>query len=126
MKVLGNLIWFILGGFLAALLWLLAGLLLCATVLGIPFGVQCMKIAGFVMWPFGRYVIPGNFGVMGALGNIIWILCLGIVMSVTHLVLGLVFFITIIGIPFGLQHFKLAKLSLIPFGAQIQSKSEVL
>ena len=81
-----------------------------------------MKIAGFVLWPFGRDVRPGGFGVMGAIGNIIWVLLCGIVLCITHLIFGVLFCITVIGIPFGLQHFKMAKLALIPFGAEIVSK----
>ena len=119
MRFLGNLVWLVFGGFLTAVLWLLAGLLLCVTVIGIPFGVQCFKIAAFVLWPFGRDIAPGGFGVMGALGNVIWILVCGIELCIAHLIFGLALCITIIGIPFGLQHFKLAMLALIPFGAQI-------
>ncbi|MCL1874088.1 MAG: YccF domain-containing protein [Clostridiales bacterium] len=122
MRFLGNLLWLILGGIVAALIWAVIGLLLCVTIIGIPFGLQCLKIAGFVMWPFGRDVTLGKFGLMGALGNIIWILICGIELCLTHLVFGLLLCITIVGIPFGLQHFKLAKLALIPFGAQIHSK----
>jgi len=123
MNFIGNLFWLLLGGFILALFWVIIGLLLCVTIIGIPFGVQCMKIAGFVLWPFGREVIPGGFGVMGALGNIIWILVCGIGLCVMHLAFGAVLFITIVGIPFGIQHFKLARLSLIPFGAEIQAKT---
>ena len=119
MRFLGNLLWLILGGIVAALIWAVIGLLLCVTIIGIPFGLQCLKIAGFVMWPFGRDVMLGKFGLMGALGNIIWILICGIELCFTHLVFGLLLGITIVGIPFGLQHLKLAKLALIPFGAQI-------
>ena len=122
MSFIGNLLWILLGGIVVALLWFIAGLLLCVTIIGIPFGVQCMKIAGFAFWPFGRDVIPGGFGVMGALGNVIWILVCGISLCLLHLVFGALMCVTIVGIPFGLQHFKLAKLSLIPFGAEIQSK----
>jgi len=122
MNFIGNLFWLLLGGFILALFWAIIGLLLCVTIIGIPFGVQCMKIAGFVLWPFGREVIPGGFGVMGALGNIIWIIICGIGLCVMHLVFGAVLSITIVGIPFGIQHFKLARLSLIPFGAEIQAK----
>ena len=119
MSFLGNLLWMLCGGLLVALLWFIVGLLLCITIIGIPFGVQCMKIAGFALWPFGREVVPGGFGVMGALGNVIWILVCGICLFIMHLVFGVVLCVTIVGIPFGLQHFKLAKLSLIPFGAEI-------
>jgi len=120
MRFIGNIIWLILGGLVEALLWLLIGLLLCITIIGIPFGMQCIKIAGFVLWPFGREIIPGRFGVMGAFGNIIWILICGIALCITHLTFALLYCITIIGIPFAIQHFKLAKLSLIPFGAEIR------
>ena len=119
MKLIGNLLWLMLGGIIISLIWLVIGLLLCVTIIGIPFGVQCFKIAGFVLWPFGRDIIPGGFGVMGALGNIIWILVCGIEFAAAHLICGVLLCITIIGIPFAFQHFKLAKLSLIPFGAQI-------
>ena len=119
MRFLGNVFWLIFGGLIEALLWLIIGLVLCVTIIGIPFGVQCMKISGFVLWPFGREIIPGGFGIMGAFGNIIWIIVCGIVLALTHLIFALLYCITIIGIPFGLQHLKLAKLSLIPFGARI-------
>ena len=119
MKIIGNLLWIVLGGLIISLLWFIAGLLLCITIIGIPFGTQCFKIAGFVLWPFGRDITPGGFGVMGAIGNIIWIIVCGIELAIVHLICGLLLCITIIGIPFALQHFKLAKLAFIPFGAQI-------
>ena len=122
MSFLGNLLWVIFGGLIAALIWAICGLVMCATIIGIPFGVQCFKISGFVLWPFGRDIIPGGFGVMGAVWNVIWILICGIELCVAHLLYGAVLCVTIIGIPFGLQHFKLAKLALIPFGAQIYRK----
>ena len=121
MSFIGNLLWLALGGIIMGLSWAVIGLLLCITVIGIPFGLQCLKIAGFVLWPFGRDITPGNFGIMGALGNVIWILVCGIELCLAHLLFGLLLCITVIGIPFGLQHFKLAKLALIPFGAQIRS-----
>jgi uncharacterized membrane protein YccF (DUF307 family) len=119
MRFLGNILWFVLGGFINAILWLIIGLVLCVTIIGIPFGVQCLKISGFVLWPFGRDITPGGFGVMGALGNVIWILICGISLCVLHLVFGALLCVTVVGIPFGVQHFKLAKLALIPFGADI-------
>jgi len=118
-RFIGNLLWFIFGGFILALIWMIAGLLLYISILGIPFGVQCMKIAGFVMWPFGREVITRGFGMMGAIGNVIWILVCGIELCCMHLILWIVFCVTLIGIPFGLQHLKMAKLALMPFGAEI-------
>jgi len=119
LRFIGNVIWLIFGGIVEALLWFVVGLVLCLTIIGLPFGVQCMKIAGFVLWPFGREVIPGGFGVMGALANVLWIVLVGWALALMSLATGVLFCITIIGIPFGMQHFKLAKLALFPFGAQI-------
>lgn len=119
MSFIGNVIWLLLGGILGAILWAVAGLLLCITIVGIPFGFQCFKIAGFVLWPFGRAIELGNFGAGGLILNIIWIIFFGWELALDHLATGLIFCITIIGIPFGLQHFKLAQLGLVPFGARI-------
>jgi len=119
MKILGNILWLILGGIIMALLWAVIGIILCITIIGIPFGIQCLKISSFVLWPFGRDITPGGFGVMGAIGNIIWILVCGIELCIAHIFFGLLLCITIVGIPFGFQHFKLVKLAFIPFGAQI-------
>jgi len=119
MNFIGNIIWLVFGGILGAIAWLVAGLLLCVTIIGIPFGVQCFKIAGFVLWPFGRDIDIGNFGAGGLIMNILWIIFLGWELAVSHAVVGVIFCITVIGIPFGLQHFKLAKLGLVPFGARI-------
>lgn len=123
MHLLGNIIWIVLGGFISAILWFVAGVLCCLTFVGIPFGIQCFKIASFVLSPFGRDVEIRGFGFGGLIGNIIWIILLGWELCITHLTTGLILCITIIGIPFGKQHFKLAKLSLIPFGARIYTKS---
>lgn len=120
MRFLGNLIWLIFGGILGAAAWAAAGMLLCITVIGIPFGIQCFKIANLVLWPFGREVELGHFGVGGLILNILWLLLLGWELAIAHLVIGAVFCVTIVGIPFGLQHFKFAQLSLIPFGAVIR------
>lgn len=120
MNFIGNIIWLVFGGILAAILWLIAGLILCLTIIGIPFGLQCFKIAQFVLWPFGREIELGDFGVGGLVLNIIWLIFLGWELAITHLVIGVIFCITIIGIPFGLQHFKFALLGLIPFGAKIR------
>ncbi|HYE68146.1 MAG TPA: YccF domain-containing protein [Anaerovoracaceae bacterium] len=119
MSFIGNIIWLVFGGILGAIAWLIAGLLLCVTIIGIPFGVQCFKIAGFVLWPFGRDVEVGNFGAAGLILNVLWIIILGWELAVFHLVFGAILCVTIIGIPFGLQHFKLSMLGLVPFGARI-------
>lgn len=119
MNFIGNIIWLLFGGIISSVLWFVAGLLWCVTIIGIPFGVQCFKISLFVLWPFGRVVEVGNFGVGGLLFNIIWIVLFGWEFAIGHLIIGGIFCITIIGIPFGLQHFKFAQLGLIPFGARI-------
>lgn len=123
MNFIGNLIWLLFGGILAAIGWFLAGLILCITVIGIPFGFQCFKIAQFVLWPFGKEIELGNFGVGGLLLNILWVIFLGWELAMAHFTIGVLFCITIIGIPFGLQHFKFAMLGLIPFGARLQEGS---
>jgi uncharacterized membrane protein YccF (DUF307 family) len=119
MRLIGNIIWLVFGGFIGMIVWLIAGLLVCITIIGIPFGVQCFKIAGLVLWPFGKEVRLGDFGLGGLLGNILWIIFLGWELAIMHLGLGILFSITIVGIPFGLQHFKFARLALLPFGAKI-------
>ena len=119
MKLLGNIIWLIFGGIVAAIAWFIAGIFLCITIIGIPFGVQCFKISTFVLWPFGKEIDLGNFGAGGLVLNVIWLVLFGWEFAIMHFIIGIIFCITIIGMPFGLQHFKLAKLGLIPFGAKI-------
>ncbi len=121
LRFIGNILWLIFGGIIGAIFWTIAGVLVCLTIIGIPFGLQCFKIAGFVLWPFGYYVEVGSFGAAGLFGNILWILLLGWELCITHLTIGIFLCITIIGIPFGLQHFKLAILAILPFGAKIIS-----
>ncbi|MGN1347127.1 MAG: YccF domain-containing protein [Eubacteriales bacterium] len=118
MSLLGNLLWFLCGGFLSALSWLLAGLLWCITIVGIPVGVQCFKFAKLSCCPFGKEVVWDD-GAVSFLVNLIWICLSGIPLACEHLAMGLVMCVTIVGIPFGLQHFKLAKLALLPFGARV-------
>ena len=115
MSFIGNLIWFLLGGFLLGLGWIIAGILWCITIIGIPLGIQCFKIAGVAMFPFGKKIVY-NGGVMSLLLNILWICISGVELAVVHLVIGLLFCITIVGIPFGKQHFKLVQVALMPFG----------
>ncbi|NLO98946.1 MAG: YccF domain-containing protein [Clostridiaceae bacterium] len=123
MYLLGNLIWILFGGLIAAILWFVAGVICCITFIGIPFGIQCFKISGFVLYPFGRDIEIKGFGIGSLIGNVIWIIALGWELCIYHIVIGLLMCITIIGIPFGKQHFKLAKLSLVPFGSKIYTKS---
>ena len=77
MKFIGNIIWLLIGGIIASIAWFLAGLILCITIIGIPFGLQCFKIAGFVLWPFGREISLGHFGAGGLIFNIIWLIVFG-------------------------------------------------
>lgn len=119
MSVLGNVIWIILGGFIGAILWALAGILCCITVVGIPLGLQCFKIAGLTLAPFGKDVVMNNLGPVNLIGNILWILLLGWELCLFHIGAGIIMCITIVGIPFGKQHFKLAALALMPFGARL-------
>lgn len=119
MKLIGNVLWILFGGLVGAIGWMIAGFILMITIIGIPFGKQCFKIAGLTLWPFGTEVSIGAFGAMGLIGNILWILIFGWELFLYHLGLGLLFSITIIGIPFGKQHFKLARIALVPFGASI-------
>jgi uncharacterized membrane protein YccF (DUF307 family) len=121
MKFLGNIIWFVFGGLLIALEYLISSLLLMITIIGIPFGLQTLKLAGLALWPFGRTIkdSDNSGGCLSVIMNVIWILIGGIWICLSHLCFGLVYCITIIGIPFGLQHFKLAALALTPFGKNI-------
>jgi len=119
MSLIGNLVWLLLGGFIAAIAWAIAGLLLCVTVVGIPFGIQCFKIASLSLSPFGREINVGSFGAIGLLGNILWIVLLGWELCLLHLSTGALLCITVVGIPFGMQHFKLASLALLPFGSRV-------
>lgn len=121
MKVLGNIIWVLFGGLFLALEYFFAGIILCVTIIGIPFGIQVFKIAGLALWPFGKEVKnkPQGTGCLSTFMNVIWILIGGIWLALEHVFLGIIFFITIIGIPFGKQHFKLAAIALTPFGREI-------
>jgi len=116
MKTLGNILWVIFGGLILATLWIVFGILCCITIIGIPFGVQCFKLAGLSFWPMGKEISYHQAGFGSVLGNILWIVVFGWELALTHLIIGAIFCITIIGIPFGLQCFKLAQVSLFPFG----------
>lgn len=121
MNFIGNLIWLIFGGFFAALGYFFGGIVLCLTIIGIPFGLQCFKLAGLVLWPFGKKVTSDSSqsGCLSVVANIIWIIVGGIEVAIIHLVMGAFLYITIIGIPWGRQHFKLLEISLMPFGKRV-------
>ena len=123
MRLILNVLWVIFGGgFVIALEYAIGALVLCVTLVGIPFGVQCFKIAGLALWPFGRTVQRGGAGngPLGMLFNVVWCLVAGIWIFLSHLGLAIGLAVTIIGIPFALQHLKLAVLALVPFGAEIR------
>ena len=121
MKFIGNILWLILGGLLVSLYYFIAGLVFCITIIGIPFGLQLFKMGVFALWPFGHDVVSdvNDGGCLSIIMNILWILFGGIEIATLHLGFGLLCCITIVGIPFGLQHFKMALLALIPFGKKI-------
>ena len=118
MGCLGNVLWFIFGGFLSGLSWLLAGILWCVTIVGIPVGMQCFKFASLSFFPFGKEIRYGG-GAGSLLLNILWLVLSGLPLALESAVLDCLLCVTIVGIPFGLQHFKIAKLALMPFGAEI-------
>ena len=118
MAFLGNLLWFLFGGLIGGLGWTLAGCLWCITIVGIPVGLQCFKFAGLAFFPFGKEIVYGG-GTFSVLVNIIWLLLSGLELAIGYVVLGCLWCITILGIPFGKQCFKLAKLALMPFGASV-------
>ncbi|HEY5641425.1 MAG TPA: YccF domain-containing protein [Woeseiaceae bacterium] len=128
MTLIGNILWLIFGGFVMGVGWWLAGLIAILTIVGIPWARACFVIGQFTFFPFGadavaRDVLTGRedlgTGCLGALGNVIWFVLLGIWLAIGHIVCALFLFMTIIGIPFGLQHLKLAALTLAPIGKAI-------
>lgn len=122
MNLLGNLVWFVFGGFFVFLGYMLGGIVLCLTIIGIPFGIQLFKIGVASLVPFGMQVgeKPSGTGCLSTLMNILWLLCGGLWVAASHLLFGAILCITIIGIPFGMQHFKLMGLALTPFGKELR------
>lgn len=117
-SLLGNILWLILGGFPLGIGYILVGLFFCFTIIGIPFGFQLMKLGIYAMCPFGRDIEFGNGqpGCISMAFNIIWIFFGWIELAVCHLIVGGLLCLTVVGIPFGLQHFKIARLAFLPFG----------
>ncbi len=131
MRAIGNFLWFILGGVFMGLLWWLVGLIAFVSIVGIPWGRACMVIGNFTFFPFGREAINRKeltqeddlgTGTLGLLGNIVWFLLAGVWLALGHVVSAVACFFTIIGIPFGIQHLKLAGIALAPVGKTIVSK----
>ena len=125
MSLLGNIVFFVFGGFFIFFGYILGGILLCCTIIGIPFGFQCFKLAGGVLMPFGHKVVetdpPG--GTLSLIMNILWIILPGLELAIMHLFLAAAFAITIVGLPLAAQHLKLVKVALLPFGHVIRRTS---
>ena len=121
MNLIGNIIWVIFGGIFIFFEYIIGGLILCLTIVGIPFGLQCFKFAVVGLAPFGVRITehPNDTGCLSTVMNVIWLIFGGFWIMLTHLLFGLLFSITIIGIPFGRQHFKLMNLAFAPFGKSI-------
>jgi uncharacterized membrane protein YccF (DUF307 family) len=123
--VLLNLIWVVLSGFWLMLGYLVAGIVMCVFIVTIPFGIASFRLAGYVLWPFGRTVArKPTAGVASAIGNLIWFVFAGVWMAIAHIVLGLLLCLTIIGIPLGLGNFKLAAVAIAPLGKDIVSTAD--
>lgn len=118
MKMVGNVLWVILGGLLLAILWGICGVVCSVTIIGIPVGLQCFKFARFVLWPFGKNIYYSN-NLGHFMANVLWAIIFGWGLAIASIIIGLVLCITIIGIPFGIQSFKFAQLALMPFGAEV-------
>ena len=118
MSFIGNLIWFILVGFLGGLAWLVIGVLWCISIVGIPVGLQCFKFVSLSFFPFGKEISYSD-GATSLILNILWLIFGGIELAITYCVVGAMLCMTIIGLPFGLQCFKIARLAIMPFGANI-------
>jgi uncharacterized membrane protein YccF (DUF307 family) len=126
MRLILNVIWLVLCGWWMAILYALAGLICCILIITIPFGIAAFRIAGYVLWPFGRSITPrADFGVGAAIGNILWIILIGWWLALGHLTSGIMLCVTIIGIPLGLANFKLIPISLLPLGVEIVPSDEL-
>jgi uncharacterized membrane protein YccF (DUF307 family) len=125
MNLLLNIVWLIFGGFIVVVAYLLGAIILCLTIIGIPFGVQCFKLAGLAIAPFGREVRekepPG--GCVAVVMNVLWIILPGLELALFHLFMALLFAITIIGLPLATQHLKMTRLALIPFGFEVRDQA---
>ena len=122
MNIFLNIIWVVFGGLMIAIEYAVSSVLMMITIIGIPFGLQTLKLAAVALWPFGTNVVNSGWpsGCLAGIMNVIWWFLGGFAIALTHLMWGIIFCITIIGIPFGKQHFKLMHLALFPFGKDIQ------
>lgn len=124
MTTLGNILWLILCGIWMAILYFIGGVLGLILIVTIPLGLQAFKLANYVLWPFGRTVVnePGASVTLSVIGNAVWALLIGWWLALLHVGLAVIFFITIIGIPFGIANLKLARLALLPFGVRVATE----
>ena len=121
MTTIGNILWLVLVGWWLAIGYLIAGILTCITIIGIPIGIQAFKLAGYALWPFGRSVVdsPDSNHDVSTVANIVWVILGGWWLALAHVIAGLILFVTIIGIPLGIASFKMAGLAFLPFGKEI-------
>lgn len=125
MNILLNIIWIVFGGLMVAVEYAVSSVAMMVTIVGIPFGLQTLKLALLALWPFGTEIADESWpsGCLAGIMNVIWWFVGGLPIAATHLLWGLIFCITVVGIPFGLQHFKLMKLALLPFGRTVTASS---
>lgn len=122
MRIIGNLLWLIFGGLCSAIEYFIGSVVLMCTIIGIPFGLQTLKLGVLNLWPFGAEIrdLPHAGGILSVIMNVLWIFTGGICIFLTHIFFGILLGITIVGIPFARQHFKLARLGLMPFGKEVK------
>lgn len=121
MRLIGNIIWLLFGGLITTIEYIVGGLIMCLTIIGIPFGLQAFKLAELAIWPFDKTIQykPSAPGCLSTLMNLIWIIVAGFWIAATHLLFGILLTLTIAGIPWARQHFKLMSLALTPFGREV-------
>ena len=125
MRTIGNIIWLVLSGFWMGVAWAVAGLVCCITIVLIPFGVQCFKLAVFTLWPFGRTVVRDpDASALGILGNVLWFVP-GVILALGYVTTGILLCLTVIGIPFGIQNFKFVPLAIFPFGKLVVDERDL-
>ncbi|HSJ44429.1 MAG TPA: YccF domain-containing protein [Euzebyales bacterium] len=127
MALLGNLLWLVLAGWWVALAYVVAGIVNFVTIIGIPFGIQAFKLAGYALWPFGRVVVTTDtgYGPLAIIGNVLWLILTGWELALAHVVAGLLLCLTIVGIPLAIASFKMVWLALVPFGKEVVPASAV-
>jgi uncharacterized membrane protein YccF (DUF307 family) len=126
MQLVLNVVWLLIAGIELAVAYVVAGLVMIVTIVGIPFGLQAFKLAGYSLWPFGRVVLKtGRGSALGGLGNVLWILLVGWWLALAHLITGIALCLTIVGIPLGIANFKLMELALLPFGHEIADRNSM-